>query len=111
MAANSACSSGDSGVVRAPVRVPMATDGWPAAARMPASSAVTVVFPLVPVTPAISNWRDGCPKNAAATVAMAGRIVPSATLAWGTARAGGSLTSRSHTRPTAPRSAAAAAWS
>ena len=60
--ASRACSSGASGVVRAPDRVPITPHGRPAAASTAASRWVIVVLPFVPVTPT--------------TVEVAGRVVP-----------------------------------
>ena len=98
--------SGASGVVRVPPRVPMTPAGRPAAARIDPTNCVTVVLPLVPVTPTRSRVRSGWPQKAAATWAMAGRTVPGATCTWVTARS----TKCSHSSEVAPRDTASAAW-
>ena len=58
-AASWPCSSGASGVVRTPLRVPITMVGIPPCGRTDPRRWATVVFPLVPVTPAMSSWRDG----------------------------------------------------
>ena len=63
---SSCCSSVASGVVRAPVSVPMTAAGRPAASSTDRSRCVVVVLPFVPVTPTTSRSRDGWPWKAAA---------------------------------------------
>src|SRR5262249_36640510 len=70
--------SGASGVVRCPVRVPRTLTGRPAAPSTAPRRDVTVVLPLVPVTPAIVSWRAGYPQRAAAARAIAAPTVPGA---------------------------------
>ena len=65
---------------------------------MDRTSWVTVVFPLVPVTPTIFIVFEGCPLNADATVAMAGLTAPGATRTWVTSRS----RNRSHNSEVAP---------
>src|SRR5579875_2697699 len=101
-AASNRCSSVASGVVRGPVRVPMTRVGIPACSRTAASRWATVVLPLVPVTPAVSRWRDGWEKKAAASLAIEGRAVPGGTRTTAASAAAGSSTGRSHTTPTPP---------
>ena len=50
--------------------------GRPVAARIEPTSWVTVVLPLVPVTPTISSERSGWPQNDGRHRAMAGRTSP-----------------------------------
>ncbi len=109
--ANNACSSGDSGVVLVPVSVPITIVGMPACSSTDPSRCDTVVLPLVPVTPAVSSWRDGCPKNAEATRPIDGRADPGATLTWMTWVSLPTSTACSQSRPSAPRATASAAWS
>ncbi len=105
-AASWAWSTGASGVVRDPPSVPITPVGSPEWARMDRTSWVTVVFPLVPVTPTIFIVLEGCPLNADATVAMAGLTAPGATRTWVTSRS----RNRSHNSEVAPPVTAWAAW-
>ena len=105
-AASWAWSTGDSGVVRAPSNVPITPVGTPEWARMDRTSWVTVVFPLVPVTPTILMALEGWPLNAEATAAMAGLTAPAATRTWVTSRS----RNRSHSSEVAPPVTAWAAW-
>ena len=59
--ASAACSSGASGVVRAPLRVPMTSARRPSASSTALSRWVVVVLPLVPVTPTTARRREGWP--------------------------------------------------
>jgi hypothetical protein len=105
MAASPACSSGASGVVRAPVSVPMSPVDQPWASRIERSRWVVVVLPFVPVTPTTRSSRDGWPWKAAANGAMAART--DATCTW-VASTG---TGRSTSRAAAPAVTACAAKS
>ena len=53
--------SGDSGVVRSPASVPITPVATPAWSRTAWTRWVTVVFPLVPVTPTMRRSRQGWP--------------------------------------------------
>ena len=96
-------SAGASGVVRAPSNVPITPACMPAWARIDLTSWVTVVFPLVPVTPTIFIALDGWWWKADATAAMAGLTAPVPTRTWATSRS----RNRSHSSELAP---AVTAW-
>ncbi len=101
-----AWSTGASGVVRAPSSVPITPLGTPAWARTERTSWVTVVFPLVPVTPTMVMARAGWSWKAEATAAMAGLTSPGVTRTWVTS----SSRNRSQRSEAAPPMTAWAAW-
>src|SRR5579875_975205 len=63
--ARASCSTGASGVVRAPLKVPSTAVGHPWASRTAPTRWVTVVLPLVPVTPTMRRSAAGWPWRAA----------------------------------------------
>ena len=91
-------STGASGVVRAPSSVPITPVGMPARSRIDPTNAVTVVLPLVPVTPTMVNERDGWPLRVEAAAAIAGRTAPGRTRTWVAPRS----RNRSHRSAVAP---------
>ncbi len=98
-------STGASGVVRSPCRVPITVVAKPPASSTEASMWVTVVLPLVPVTPTVANERAGWPNNEQARRAIDGRARPAPT----TICTASSSRGHSTTRATAPRLRADAA--
>ncbi len=100
-----AWSTGASGVVRSPSNVPITPVGVPAWLRIERTRWVTVVLPLVPVTPTMVMAREGWPLKVAATEAMAGLTPPAATRTWVTSRS----RNRSHSSDVAPAVTAGAA--